>query len=175
MVLVTHQASKDNPQSLASPVQSDGTRCAIAQPSTYPLTLDECKAVADGWTALPVKSMSCSLLGFSQQLDIPLSEPQPYLQHTLSKIPSLQVTDPIGAPMRRLVLELGKGKSLLEQALVAYFSKRVLYTVERSILSGLTLQLSSAATIQIASDLLAVVESGGLEISLSRCSVSDWV
>ena len=74
----------------APPEQSPRSPSPPAQSSTHPLTPAERKAIAAGWTALPVQSVSSFLLGFSQQLDIPLAELQPHLQHTLSKIPSLQ-------------------------------------------------------------------------------------
>ena len=145
--------------------------------SAHPLTPAERKAVADGWNALPGQNVSCFLLGFTNQLDIPLAELQPYLHRTLNKIPSLQAIAPIGAPTRRLVLELGQGTSSLEQAidqaLVAFFSKRVLYDIERSNLAGITLELLSTTPIESALDLLMVVESGDLEISLSRSVAGD--
>ena len=176
MVSATHQASKDNPLAPA-PLKQSVRPPSATIPSVHPLTPDERKAVASGWNALPVQSVTCFLLGFLHNLDIPLSELQPYLQRTLSKIPSLQAIAPIGAPTRRLVLELGQGTSSLEQAidqaLVAYFSRRVLYEVERSMLIGLTLQLSSTASIQSTSDLLAAVESDDFEVSLIRYSAGD--
>ena len=143
----------------------------------HPLTPTERKAVADGWVALPVQSASCFLLGFTNQLEIPLQELQPYLQRTLSKIPSFQALAPIGAPSRRLSFELRQGASALvqavEQALVTYFSMRVLHEVEESMLAGITLELSSATPIHSASDLLAAVEGGELEISLSRAGAGE--
>ena len=144
---------------------------------SHPLTPDERKTVADGWNALPVQSVSCFLLGFTHQLNIPLSELQPYLRRALAKIPSLQVTVPIGAPTRKFSLELGQGSSALvqaiEQALATYLAKRVLYEVERSLLAGIMLELSSTVAIQSASDLLAAVESGDLELSLSRSGAGE--
>ena len=176
MVSATHQASKDNPLAPA-PLKQSVRPPSATIPSVHPLTPDERKAVASGWNALPVQSVTCFLLGFLHNLDIPLSELQPYLQRTLSKIPSLQAIAPIGAPTRRLVLELGQGTSSLEQAidqaLVAFFSKRVLYDIECSNLAGITLQLLSTTPIESASDLFAVVESGDLEISLSRSGAGD--
>ena len=164
MLLVSNQASKAH-------------RLDPVEQSAHPLTPAERKAVADGWSALPVTSVNCFLLGFIHQLDIPLSELQPNLRHALAKIPSLQATAPIAAPSRRLLLELGQGSSALvqavEQALVAYFSMRVLHEVERSMLIGLTLALSSAKPIQSASDLLAAVEAGALELSLSRTGAGE--
>ena len=162
-----------SPHPKAPPHQSPVPTSAL----THPLTPAERKAVADGWSALPVTSVSCLLLGFTNQLDIPLHELQPYLQRTLAKIPSLQATAPIGAPSRRLSLELGLGSSALEQAveqaLVTYFSMRVLHEVEESMLVGITLELSSVTAIQSASDLLAVVKSGALELSLSRTGAGE--
>ena len=156
----------------APPQQSPRPTLAIA----HPLTPSERKAVADGWTALPVKSVSCFLLNFSQQLEIPLAELQPYLHRTLAKIPSLQATAPIGSPTLRLSIELGLGSSSLEQAveraILAYFSRRMLYEVDRSMLIGLSLQLLSSSLIQSTSDLLAAVEGSDLEISLVCSSTS---
>ena len=143
----------------------------------HPLTPTELKLLEAGWNALPVQSVSCFLLGFTHQLDIPHSALAPYLQRTLNKIPSLQATAPIGAPSRRLSFELGQGASGLEQAveqaLVTYFSMRVLHEVERPILVGITLELSSGTAIQSASDLLAVVEAGDLKLSLSRAGAGE--
>ena len=144
--------------------------------SDHPLTPAERKA-ADGWSALPVTSVNCLLLGFTNQLDIPLTELQPYLHRAISKIPSLQALAPIGSPKQTLSIELGQGSGALEQAieeaLVAYFSRRVLYEVERSMLVGIMFELSSTVAIQSASDLLAAVESGDLELSLSRTGASE--
>ena len=143
--------------------------------SDHPLTPAERKA-ADGWISLPVQSVSCLLLSFTNQLDIPVAELQPYLYRALAKIPSLQATAPIGAPSRRLSFELGQGASgleqAIEQALLAYFSKRVLYEVEGSTLVGITVDISSAKPIQSASDLLAALENGDLKLSLSRAVAS---
>ena len=161
-----------HPITSAPPQQSP--RPTSAQ-SLHPLTPAERKAIASGWTALPVQSVSCFLLGFTNQLNIPPSELQPHLNRTLSKIPPLEAAAPIGSQTRRL--ELGQGSSALvqaiEQALVAYFSKRVLYDIERSNLAGITLELLSTTPIESATDLFAVVESGDLEISLSRSGAGD--
>ena len=162
-----------SPHPQAPPQQSPLSTSAL----THPLTPAERKAVADGWSALPVTSVSCLLLSFTNQLDIPLAELQPYLHRTLAKTPSLQALAPIGAPSRRLSFELGQGASGLEQAveqvLVAYFSRRVLYEVEESMLVGITLELSSSALIHSASDLLAAVKNGDLKLSLSRAGASE--
>ena len=164
MLLVSNQTSKAH-------------RLDPVEQSAHPLTPAERKAVAIGWNALPVQSASCFLLGFTHRLDIPLSELAPYLQRTLNKIPSLQAEAPIGSPTRRLVIELGQGASALAQAiegaLVAYFSRPVLYEVERSMLAGITFELSSGTAIQSASDLLAVVEAGDLKLSLSRTGAGE--
>ena len=142
----------------------------------HPLTPSEREAAADGWISLPVQSVSCLLLSFTNQLDIPLQELQPYLHRTHAKTPSLQALAPIGAPSRRLSFELGQGASgleqAIEQALLAYFSKRVLYEVEGSTLVGITVDISSAKPIQSASDLLAALENGDLKLSLSRAVAS---
>ena len=152
----------------APPQQSPCSASAL----THPLTPAEREAVADGWTSLPVTNVNCLLLGFTNQLDIPLHELQPYLQRTLAKIPSLQALAPIGPLTQILSIELGQCSSSIEQAveqaILAYFSKRMLYTVELSMLIGLSLQLSSSAPIQSISDLLAVIETRDLEISLFR-------
>ena len=176
MVLVSNLAPNDHRPTPVPPKQGHRPPSTVI-PSGHPLTPAERKAVADGWNALPVQSVSCFLLGFTHQLDIPLSELQPNLRHALARIPSFQALAPIGAPSGKFSLELGQGASGLEQAveqvLVAYFSRRVLYEVEESMLVGITLELSSVTAIQSASDLPAVVKSGALELSLSRTGAGE--